>query len=81
MSGITYERTYDCVVGGDDIWKFEGTGRSIRHWRGGFLVYQDEKCLGGIELVYGVTPLQFFIANQIPYQGTMAEYYLNRMAA
>ncbi|MBI5171708.1 MAG: hypothetical protein HY986_02410 [Candidatus Melainabacteria bacterium] len=81
MSGISYKRTYDCVVGGDDIWTFEGTGRSIRHWRGGFLVYQNEKCLGGIELVYNMTPLQFFQANQIPYASSMAEHYLNRMAA
>ncbi|MDX1986641.1 MAG: hypothetical protein SFV17_08135 [Candidatus Obscuribacter sp.] len=81
MSGITYDRTYDPVVGGDDIWRVDGTGLSIRHWRGGFLVYWYDHCLGGIENLFGVTPLQFFRDSDIPYEGTMAEHYLNRMAA
>lgn len=66
----------DTVVGGTDWWTLGMTGLQISHWRGCFLVYVAGKCLGGIELVFGVKPLLYFLANGIPYKGTLAAYSL-----
>jgi hypothetical protein len=74
-----WSRTFesDCVVGGTEYFTLGKTGLVISHWRGFFLVLFNDKCQGGIELVFGVTPRQYFLDNQIPYQGTLAAYFLN----
>lgn len=71
-------RTYDTVVGGDEIFTLGETGLSIRHSRGFFLVYLGDICPGGIEKIFHVSPRQYFLANGIPYEGTLAQYHLDQ---
>lgn len=69
-------RTYDTVVGGDEIFTLGKTGLAIRHWRGFFTVYLGDQCLGGIERVFAVSPTQYFLQNAIPCEGTLAQHHL-----
>jgi hypothetical protein len=76
---LAWSRTFksDCVAGGTEYFTLGRTGLVISHWRGFFNVFFNGKCQGGIELVFGISPRQYFLANQIPLQGTLAEYELN----
>ncbi|MDX1987067.1 MAG: hypothetical protein SFV17_10315 [Candidatus Obscuribacter sp.] len=66
----------DTVAGGTDWWTLGATGLQVSHQRGVFLVHLAGKCLGGIKLVFGVTPKQYFTANGIPAEGTLAAHSL-----